>query len=182
MCNFQDEHGGLEICHQLSLSNLSLSVPFEDEHQSEFQLESGSKTVRLCARTEKSRNNWYEATFSAIERHRETMSSFPSVTLTGEVEEGSGRLVAGEENVSGLMKPVLFPKELVDRCQVKPLMISSYFSFFLLLGEDLQCKVLVVRSQAAPLQVLRSCDLQVIFIGEEPFQKHIVLHILTIFF
>ena len=97
----------------------------------------------------------------------------------GEVEEGGGRLVAGEENVSGLMKPVLFPKDLADRCQVKPF-ISLYFSSFLLLGEDLQCKVLVVRSQAAPLQVLRSCDLQVILIGEESFQKHIVLHILTL--
>ena len=110
LCHFQDNVGGLEIRHELKLNNLALSVPFESGHQTEFQIESGSKTVRLSASTEKTRNDWYEAAFSAIEQYREKRrtSSFIGVM----VEEKPP-----EENV-GDVKPVNFPKDLVDTCQV----------------------------------------------------------------
>ena len=103
----------------MKLNNLALSVPFEVGHQTEFQIESGSKTVRLSASKEKTRNDWYEAAFSAIEQYRETRMTS---SFIGEVEEKPV-----EEKISHV-KPVPFPKDLADTCQVRT--PSSPISFY----------------------------------------------------
>ena len=91
--------------------------------------------MRLCASTEKIRNDWFEATFSAIEQCRENRrkSLFIGVVEEKPVEEKMGDV-----------RPVPFPKELADICQVKT------FSFLVLLpGAGLQCKIYVVQSLAS---------------------------------
>ena len=91
------------------LTNLTVSLPFEGDHQTEFQLESGSKRVRLSASTEKVRNDWVEAINSAVEHYQESRRTF---LTTEEVEKS---LV---EEKLGDVKPVLFPRGLADTCQV----------------------------------------------------------------
>ena len=107
--NFQDDNGGLEIRYELKLTNLIVSLPFEGDHQTEFQLESGSKRVRLSASTEKVRNDWVEAINSAVQHYEESRRTFQ----TTEEEEDS--LI---EEKLGDVKPVPFPRGLADTCQV----------------------------------------------------------------
>ena len=65
--------------------------------------------MRLCASTEKVRNDWVEAINSAVENYQENRRTF----LTTEEEEDS--LI---EEKLGDVKPVLFPRGLADTCQV----------------------------------------------------------------
>ena len=65
--------------------------------------------MRLCASTEKVRNDWVEAINSAVEHYQENRGTF----LTTE-EEGDSLI----EEKLGDVKPVLFPRGLADTCQV----------------------------------------------------------------
>ena len=65
--------------------------------------------MRLCASTEKVRNDWVEAINSAVEHYEESRRTF----LTTEEVENSL-----EEEKLGDVKPVLFPRGLADTCQV----------------------------------------------------------------
>ena len=65
--------------------------------------------MRLCASTEKVRNDWVEAINSAVEHYQENRRAF----LTTEEVENSL-----EEEKLGDVKPVLFPRGLADTCQV----------------------------------------------------------------
>ena len=65
--------------------------------------------MRLCASTEKVRNDWVEAINSAVEHYQENRRTFQT---TEEVE------ISLEEEKLGDVKPVLFPRGLADKCQV----------------------------------------------------------------
>ena len=65
--------------------------------------------MRLCASTEKVRNDWVEAINSAVQHYEESRRTFQ----TTEEEEDS--LI---EEKLGDVKPVPFPRGLADTCQV----------------------------------------------------------------
>ena len=109
----------------MKLNSISLTVPAEEEQrQTEFQIESGSKTLlRLFVNSEQLRNACVEEIEAAIERYNEARKT---LAVSEDVNEKMMMAMMSVEEV-GDVKPVPFPNDLAEYCQVKTPCLNSIF-------------------------------------------------------
>ena len=109
----------------MKLNSISLTVPAEEEErQNEFQIESGSKTLlRLYVNSEQLRNACVEEIQAAIEKYNEARKT---LAVSEDVKEKIMMSMMSVEDV-GDVKPVPFPYDLAEYCQVSLSCLNSSF-------------------------------------------------------
>ena len=95
-----------------------MSVPTEEDLQNQFQIESGSKTLlRLYVNSGQLRDAVVDEIQTAIDKYKEARKT---LAVSEDVKEKIMMSMMSVEDV-GDVKPVIFPNDLADYCQVKHL-------------------------------------------------------------
>ena len=116
----KDAEDGLEIRHNFKLNTISAVAPANENLQ--FHIDLGSRTVlRLLVGTEQLRDDCVTEINDAVEKYKEAQKT---LAVTNKVEETT------EVEEVGDVKPVLFPNDLAENCQVR------LFVFILSLNKD----------------------------------------------
>ena len=93
-----------------------MSVPTEEDLQNQFQIESGSKTLlRLYVNSGQLRDAVVDEIQTAIDKYKEARKT---LAVSEDVKEKIMMSMMSVEDV-GDVKPVIFPNDLADYCQVK---------------------------------------------------------------
>ena len=105
----------------MKLNSISLSVPTEENLQNQFQIESGSKTLlRLYVNSGQLRDACVDEIQAAIDKYNEARKT---LAVSEDVKEKIMMSMMSVEDV-GDVKPVIFPNDLADYCQVKHLSLA----------------------------------------------------------
>ena len=106
----------------MKLNSISLNIPTEEDLHNQFQIMSGSKTIlRLFVNSEQLRNACVDEIQAAIDKYNEARKT---LAVCEDVKEKIMMSMMSVEDV-GDVKPVLFPNDLAEFCQVKYLSLAA---------------------------------------------------------